>query len=500
MTAHDTGRPVWRAPAHLGVALALCVVAGIVRAGPLGPSSLWLDDAWVALVSKTTGVSDTFMVGLTGPGFAFLLKGWLALVGFSESAAQLPAFVFAVLAPGVLYLVAVTRGFSPAGAVVAAGLLVAAPVHQVYATRVKHYTLDTLLAVALIGLAWAVIAAPTPRRWVWLVTVAGVAVMLSGGVAPVAVGCLAGAGLASLRQGGRAVRWAVAGCGVWLLIALTWYVAVLRPAITPAIRGYWADRYVASVRELLIGLGGLLEGFSALPVALGAVAAVGGAVVLALRRPTLLVVCLGPVAALAVLAVLGLAPLGGGRTDAALYPGLALVVGALLGGSRVTRDPAVHSSAWRWLAPGAAAALAAVAIVVTGAPPPYPQEDVRPLVARLAQVRADDEPVLVYPSTIWAYALYTRAPVSLETDRASPWGFRPEVDDGGVTLLEAHREEPSRYVAAVNVAVAGADSVWLLASHTRADVRAVRRALRAAELRPAMSLPTMGADITRWDR
>ena len=490
MADHDSGVS-WRAPLHLGVALLLCVVAGVLRYGPLGPSSLWLDDAWVALVSKTSGVADTFMVGLTGPGFAFLLKGWLAVVGFSETAAQLPAFVFGVVAPGLLYLVAVARGLSFAGAFVAGALLVASPVHIVYSTRVKHYTLDVVLAIVLIALAWRLIESPASRRlWAWLVVVACAAVAVSGGVAPMAVAALGVGLLASLFRGRAELAVALGAWGAWAVFALGWYVLVLRPAITPAIRGYWAEQYVGSVADLLTGLGGVVDGLSALPVAVVGLAVVTGVAVLVVARPLVALLLVAPVVGLAVLAAFGLAPLGGGRTDAFLYPALALLVGAL-----------VHRVAqWRVVLGAAAAALLTVAVVATADfAPPYPQEDVRSLVAQVDQQRRPGERLLVYPSTIWAYALYSDLPVDLVRSD-NPWGFRPHLNDTDVTLLEANRDAPERYAPQVASAVEGTGQVWLLSSHRRDDLEFIASSLRSHGFVPRRRLDRAGAALVSWHR
>lgn len=481
---------MWRAPAHVGVAVVLCVVAGVVRAGPLGPSSLWLDDAWVALVSKTSGVSDTFMVGLTGPGFAFLLKGWLAVVGFSETAAQLPAFFFGVVGPGLLYLVAVARGFSFAGALTAGGLLAASPVHVVYSTRVKHYTLDVVLAIVLIALAWRVVESPSSvRRWVWLAVGASAAVALSGGVAPMAAGAMGVALVASLRSRvGVAV--AVTACGAWAAFALGWYLLVLRPAITPAIRGYWAERYVASVADLVAGFAGLLDGFSALPLVVVGIAVAAGMAAVGVHRPLVALLLVAPVIGLVVLSAAGVAPLGGGRTDAFVYPSLALLVAG--GVNAISRT--APAAAWV----GATVVLAA-SIGTTGWAPPYPAEDVRPLVALVEQQRRTGEPLLVYPSTVWAYALYADDAVRLVRSD-NPWGFVPQVNDADVVLLEAHRDAPQLYAPAVAAAARGKATVWLLSSHHRSDVQAIRDAVRASGLRLAQRWQQPDAALWSWNR
>jgi hypothetical protein len=143
-------------------------------------------------------------------------------------------------------------------------------------------------------------------------------------------------------------------------------------------------------------------------------------------------------------------------------------------------------------------ALGAVALVLAGPAPPYPLEDVRPLVAQAERERGAGEPLIVYPSTIWAYALYTSAPVTLRANPASPWGFSPQVNDTTVILLEPSRDRPDRYVAPVMAAAQGAQRVWLLSSHQRADLAAIKDALRAAGLTIGQDLRGLGAAVQVW--
>ena len=496
VTAPGAGRRR-RAPLHIAATVVLAVAAGWLRAEPLGPSSLWLDDAWVALVSKTQGPGDTFLIGLTGPGFAFLLKGLLGAVGFSETAAQFLPFTFSVVAPPLLYLAAVHRGVHVAGALVAAGLLLVSPVHMEYATRVKHYSMDSLLAVGLLWLAWGLVVHPTPRRWGWFSAAGLAAVVMSAGVAPVVVAGFAAGGVAALPRGRSMVAMAALAAAVWTLLAGAWYAVVLRPAITPAIRGYWADRYVVldggagpAVASLGSGLRLLLEGFASVPAVVTGLVLAAGAVVLIRRHPAGLVLLAAPVVVVAGLAIAQLAPLGGGRTDSALYPGLALLAGIVASAA---------ASRWPRIAVGGALCATAGLLLVAPRPQAYPAEDVRPLVAHVEQLWEPGDVLLVYPSTIWSYALYTQRPVAIVADAANAWGFRPQVNDGNVVLLQPSREDPSAYSPAVAQAADASGTVWFLSSHRRPDARVIEQQLSSSGRIPGPSVRRPGARLTRWD-
>jgi hypothetical protein len=484
------------------VAIALLVVAAFLRAGPLTPSSLWIDDAWIGLVTRADGLGDVWLVGVTAPGFALLLAGVLGLVGFSEGAALALPFALGVAGPTVLYLAARALRLHQAAALVGAGILLTAPELLTYATRVKHYTAEVVLAVLLLAVAVAVVRRPARgRRWAALAALAIGGVVVSSAVAVTAGAAVAAGGLAALRATDRraALRPALAFGGAVSLFVPVWAALVVGPRTTDTLRDYWDGFY--SLR----GVTGVLEGLLPLPAALGAVLLGAAAVVVVRRDPALGVLLAGPLALAGLLAVAGQAPLGGGRTDLHLYPSLAMLVAVALdtvlpAGRRTARAPAL------------AAALAVTGLVVlTPGPEPYFAEDVAPLIETLETSGEPDDLVVVFPPTRWAYALYTSRPVSLRPDPVTGTGFDVEIgaaapdpelvvlpdeldDEGGLRLLD----EPG---AAGLDALAGAERVWLLRAHARPESsQAVEELLARQGLRPARVEARDGADLALWTR
>ena len=86
--------------------LALSLIAIVLRAGPLGPWSLWRDDAWQALAARAGTWAQAARIGQTAPGFSVLLSFWLMLTGFSSLAAQALPFVAGVAGAPFAYLLA----------------------------------------------------------------------------------------------------------------------------------------------------------------------------------------------------------------------------------------------------------------------------------------------------------------------------------------------------------------------------------------------------------
>ena len=510
----------------LGVAAALIGLALTLRWPALDPSSLWLDDAWVALVDRTSGWQELRSVGFAAPGFAALLQGWFAVVGFSELTAQLPALVAGVLTPAAAYLVACWRGWHRAGALVAGVVLAVGPVTVTYATRVKQYTLEGLLGVVLLALAlWLLDDRTDPRRWAIFVGAGAVGTVVSAFLAPTVAAGLAAAMVASLVERDRAgARWA-AGWGVlYGAGALAWYLVVLAPAVTSSISGFWADDFLVvgeGPGALLGSLGtawaGVLRGFlplgeAGVPVVLATGVLVLAGVALALagggvaggpdrghRGPVLAVLLLTPSLVAVGLAALQLAPLGGGRTDLYLYPSLALLLAA--GTDVVLR----WTQRWRQLAIGASVAVLGVAVSLVLVAEPvagYPRYDVRPLVGTMEAEAGSDDALLIYPATVWAYALYTSTDIHLEPDPVSSWGFYPRFADPRVVVLPPGRDDPDAYrptVAALG-AETDAEVVWLLASHWREDIEDLGAQLEAVGFSGTEVERRDGARLVRWER
>lgn len=515
-----SGRSRWWLLADLLVVVLLVGVALALRWPALAPSSLWLDDAWVALVHRTEGWQELRFVGFAAPGFAALLRGWLALAGFSELQAQVPALVAGVLLGPAVYLLTRWRGWHPVAGVLGGVTLVVSPIAITYATRVKQYTTEGLLTVAVLALAlWVVDRPGDDRRWAALIGVGLVGTVVSAFLAP-SVGAAVLAGLvAALRRGDRrgslrAVAWGT-GYGA---VALMWYALVLAPAVTTSISGFWSEEFLvldAGVGALLdsavTAAGGVLSGW--LPVR----AAIGGgllllamsALVLAARdhradpvvedEVVLLVLFLGAGALGSALAALQLAPLGGGRTDLYLYPSLSLllVVGA---------DAAVRSlrgrSRWAsavWL--GLLVLLSAGLLRAAEPVGPYPAWDVRPLAAEVEVRAQDDDALLIYPATMWAYALYTDGEVELVPDEGSAWGFAPRFADPRVHVLPRGRDDPGAYLPTVSMFAAGDTGVvWLLASHWREDIEELRAQLERAGFDGEQVDRRPGAVLERFER
>ncbi len=527
----------------LAVVAALVALSWVLRAGPLGPSSLWLDDAWVAVVHRVDTLGEVRLVGFTSPGFALLLRFVLRAVGPSELAAQALPFAAGVAAAPLAYLVALRVPVRRAAAIAGALVLATSPIAIDYATRVKQYTVEAVLALLLVWAGLRLLRRPgDPRRWAVAMGLGAVATVVSAFAAPYVAavalaGLLAAAGArrdpaqgtrpdrvaatrpdpaagarpdlaAATRPGRSALRVGAAASAAYGLAAITWYLAVLRPAVTAAVGSFWADAYLAVGEgprawgvSLARALGEVAAGLSGLPAWLVALALAVSAVAVLTRRPVVGVLLLAPAVVAVALAWAQLAPLGGGRTDLYLYPSLTLLLAVAVHEAADAIARVWSTARAELVAAVLAVAVAVAALAVVRPPTPYPRYDVRPLAASVDQRAAPDDVILVYPATMWAYALYTRDAVDIEVEPSSSWGFAPRFARDRTVVLPPGRDDPSAYAPAVRALAAGdADVVWLLASHWREDLDDLRDQLAAAGFGAERPQATDGARLERWVR
>ena len=241
------------------IVLATTAIAVALRAGELSPTSLFLDDQWVAYIDRAS-FGDSAQIGLTSIGFVAGLKVWFTMFGFSETAAQLPSFVAGCLTPALLYLV-VRRWISWRFGLFAAGLLTVNELHTTYSYHVKQYTFDALWSVVCLAIAVELMRRGLNVR-LTLIAIAGsvfaaavsfTSVVASSGVfalvawlivREVAVGRTSTAPLAQAQRIPKNSILAGVAAVAGGLAIISWYILLVRPNVSEGIRLYWSDHYV----------------------------------------------------------------------------------------------------------------------------------------------------------------------------------------------------------------------------------------------------------------
>jgi hypothetical protein len=447
----------------------LTVAAAIRPALFLRPHSLWLDDAWPALVVKADSLRDFLLAAGTAPGFALLLRTWLGVVGFTELHAQMLPFVAGVAAPPLLYVVALRRGFAPRPAMIATALLSASAVRATYSTHVKQYSIELLIAVLILFVSLGLVDRRSSGR-LWFATAGScvIATVFSGSLAVVAAPRqVVAAQTPIVRRSPHRTRAVVLTVG-FAVFALMWWAAIIRPAVNPALVAFWEGHYIEldGVRALsttVVGLRRLFFQFvpSAGTAWIPAAFFVAGLVRLFQRDRAVASVLGLPVVAALALAAAHRAPIGT-RTDQYLYAFLALAtaIGVDEAISLVERA----SSARRRHAARALAVALVLALAAACRSSPYPLEDVKPIVRRIERT-STDEAVVIYWPTAYAFGLYTRWPIHLVRAAEAANGFTVAVDRPGAHVLPLHSENPEHYRDELAPLIARYRRIWFVASH-----------------------------------
>lgn len=491
-------------------AFSLAATSFVARRSALNPSSIWLDDAWLALGARLPW-SDIPDVGLTALGFAALVKISGSLFGPSSLAFQALPFLLGVSMAPATFLVLRRYGHGLLGAATSM-LVVWAPVHVTYSSRVKQYTLEGVAGLLLLYLAIGLLDELDNRRCWALISGASIAaIVLSTSMIVIVVSWCGAVGIAVLLDNRR--RQLLGLAGPWIAVlgvfTLAYWAILIRPGISQQVQDFWNDQYLPTddglnrfLQQLRIQLGLVVEQmFSLRPVRALKLLLLGSALILVIRRRFVALLLVLPVVLTAVLAALEMAPLGGGRTDSHLLPALLLLVG--LAASEVAS--AIEERWNRNTMPFQALVLIAVALWafadrVPG--PAYPIQDIRPVVAELNDRRTSQEWVLIYYSSAWAYGMYTSTGVFVAPDDPALDSaiYQPGYVDPRHVLMGQRRSKPEEYGIWVEEVTADGEPVWFVSSHVFGDEQSIIGQLLLDERYHLVDeVPASGALLQLWE-
>lgn len=477
----------------------------------LAPPSLWLDDQWVALLAARAPWSFVFSAPIPcPPGFALLeslAREWL---GESDWALQALPFAAGILTAPLLGWVAYRLTGEAVLGLTAATLLAGSPVLAAFSLRVKPFSLDALLATALLGLGLAGLRSRGVRGLACLGALAALAPLVSFPAIFVGAPLVAATAWSLLTRADgagaprRSVVLLLAATG-GALAAVVWLLAGRG---NPGLFQHWRNFYLPLLEPALLPefLAGPGRRFFTLafpePLAALALLVPVGIVALLHRRPTrpfgaaLLASYLGVAAASA----LSRFPVGGGRTDLFSYPVTLLCVTA-----------ALHAFPWRrrLLAGGAAlAAIAALGWTIQDGPVEYPATGAATIVRRAARAIGPGDGLVVYPWSNWAVAYYGPWPSRLVEVADSTNGYYAELERPHTLVL---RESAGGVkFDASPLGVESQLATWLPGAPEHVHYLAlwgpaapndwVVRAFRAHGYQPSGGERNQGAMWLRWER
>lgn len=485
---------------------ALCVLAltglsYLTRRGSLPSDGLWFDDSWVAAGAMLGSPRQLLIVGSGHPGFTGLLMV-VDRLGGDLAALGVPSLVAGIASPPLLYLALRSFGYERALSSLLAAALVVAPIPIIYSGRVKGYTLDTVLVLAL-GMALPALAR---RTWRWPLGVAWtITAVVIGSFSGYALVATAGAGviLALHPASDRLVRWASVGVqaaiqAVYLKVAQSKTdLAGIEEVMEVAYDGHLdlSLNPLTSVRTVLTHLGRVAEVFPAGPdgwLSVLGLLAVAGLVAAAWGRGSRTETIAGRYfAALVGIAFVGGAfdrfPFGptnlvpasaGGRHTLWMVPAIAFGLAAV---AHRLRALVARRDELRFGFDGLAVVLA-VAVVGFGYGPapeaPFPGSG---SAAAFAQSSRQPGDVLLVPgSSIYTFAISSEEPHAIRATPDHQIGFVPHFTDPDVHSVGSWAVTPGT-PADVRRWVDGTDRVFVLRSGALAagDTRMPNEVLRA---------------------
>jgi hypothetical protein len=414
-------------------------------------------------------------------------------------------------------------------ALLGASMLLASPTLVSYATRVKQYSFDVLLAILLIGLAAALLRAPMAKRaWIAYSICSVISLVVSFALVGVVVaGTGAGViavwrdnGLDGLRRSPASIyATAVA------LFAGTWFLVIIRPTRSTALHDFWSGFYLSepvgtppappwwhwtdTTHQSIFAhdwklIQFLFEGAFSGPTMVLIVGFVIASVLVAVQRP-LQAFLFGTPVLLAVAGSLAqLSPFGGGRTDAWLYaPMTFMIVSAVdivlrrvLDGRRPdARRSVVSKRAGRALS-GSVIVIALLCLVNIPAATAFAWPDVAPLITTLEAARTRHDLVVVGTAFTFNYALHAPQPVATKVSDRNATHFTPVVQRINAMNWQDHAAP----VAELNRRLRRTQNVWLLDAPNIAYPmgEAPRRALASKGFHLVSQSHSTGGVLERW--
>jgi len=430
-------------PLERRYAVALGLIVGLgtwLRAGGLSTGTLFRDDAWVALTAHFPLGTAVKMVG-TAPGFVLLERSWIQLTEPHLWLMQLPTFCVSLL--GMVFVAAVVRflGLPRTASLFATAFVAFSRIDITYATHLKPYAHDIVAAALLIA------AAHWFRRGGhagWFAAIATISLVTSFSILPLVLGLSLWVGFMALRTNRVRTLFIPGGSGIVIVATVAYLV---RNGISPRLDTSWQASYLDAsslgsllssfwsiTTSLLWGLGDTAPGLNIPYLGRLIQFAMLFLIVLSLRRWRDSSIAWAGVLGAYAAALVQLAPLGTGRTDAYLHPALAIIL--VIGGLELC---AIARSYDPQRAIFTVACLAVV-VSLTGVDrlihrEPYAGGNFRPVLQAANDTLRQGGTVLIEGSARWPWAFYSARQLSLRFSDQYNTGFAPVTQDSHVVLM-----------------------------------------------------------------
>jgi hypothetical protein len=399
----------------------------------IGRGTLWLDEAAIArnvLARSWRELLDPLDYAQIAPrGFLLATKASTALLGASEHALRLYAFVLSLAALPLFFRLA-DRLLSERASLLALGMfaILGRPVY--YGSEAKQYAGDVFFAVWLLLLAVPVVRGEAGKRDVILLALAGaIAVWFSQPATFLVAGIAFSVWSSRLRHGARFERPFVAAavvCAVSAFAAVSATLHSLRPSDSTYMRSFWREGFppwpptsdLAFVVRLVswpfVAVYGLFYDLLGMPVAVvGLALALAGVLLFWRRDRAATALLVAPLLVALAAGALHLFPFavtldgfnklaaGNARVLLFLLPALAILVAAGLETMISAREALLRRGGWALVALTLGTPLYYDLVSV-----PYTPHDLRPSIDAMARNARPGDRLYVYYGARQAFELY----------------------------------------------------------------------------------------------
>jgi hypothetical protein len=416
-------------------------LGALFRASTLSSGSLFRDDAWVALTTQHDVTTAWRMVG-PAPLFTMVERGWIGLQPHCTLWAQTPTFLVSISAIALVALGLRYLGLSEVASVFGALCIAVSKTDINYATHLKPYAHDLVAAtVILVAAQWW-----SRGRSAWpFALLALLCLATSLTVLPL----VAGVALVMSYQAWRderlaSLRWP----GLTLASVMVGLYFAVRRGLSPALKESWSANFVNFHSPSLFVhsswniLQGLVAGFFDTTPHLHIPGFAKGVLVLFIllailglwrRREPALYAAAAVVGAV-VACLSHVVPMGTGRTDAYLYPAIALLVGN--GIDVVRHELSRHRRYWSF---GFLVLLGLISLVGVNDRlahrAHYPGGDIRPVAAEVRNFVHAGGSVIIEGTAQWPWVYYEAPHASLSFSTLYNTGFTTNASSPHIKVM-----------------------------------------------------------------
>ena len=169
--AAGDGCSQWRGGAK-ALAVAILVLAAVVRLWGLGEQSIWQDEAYSIVLARESvpTIIERQIDDSSPPLYYVLLHIWIRAFGDSEFGARLFSALCGIGLVVATLLIA-SRLFRTAVGLWAGAMLAVAPLAVYYSQEARMYSLTPLLAIVSVYLCHVVTERPSPKRIAWFIVI-----------------------------------------------------------------------------------------------------------------------------------------------------------------------------------------------------------------------------------------------------------------------------------------------------------------------------------------